>query len=69
MHETKEYPDNSNSSCLFCRWIRAGRAVETLGSVAAFNDGYPVTDGRSNKTAGGNTNKDGRLPNDSDNHR
>ena len=31
--------------CLFCRWIRAGKTVETLGTVAAFNDGFPVTDG------------------------
>lgn len=45
MQEAKEYPDNSGSSCLFCRWIREGKAVETLGTVAAFNDGYPVTDG------------------------
>ena len=45
MQEATEHPDNSDSSCLFCRWIRAGKAVETLGTVAAFNDGYPVTDG------------------------
>ena len=32
-------------NCLFCRWIRAGKAVETLGTVAAFEDGYPVTEG------------------------
>lgn len=31
--------------CLFCRWIGAGKAVETLGTVAAFKDGYPVTEG------------------------
>jgi ATP adenylyltransferase len=31
--------------CLFCRWIAAGRAVRTLGTVAAFNDGHPVTEG------------------------
>ena len=40
-----EYPDNRDSNCLVCRWIRAGKDVETLGTVAAFNDGYPVTDG------------------------
>lgn len=45
MQEAMEYPDNSDLSCLFCRWIREGTAVETLGTVAAFNDGYPVTDG------------------------
>ena len=31
--------------CLFCRWIRAEKAVETLGTVAAFHDGHPVTEG------------------------
>ena len=34
-----------DSDCLLCRWIWAGKAVETLGTVAAFNDGYPVTEG------------------------
>ncbi|MCF8080834.1 MAG: HIT family protein [Desulfobacterales bacterium] len=43
-------PMNGNESktgtdCLFCRWIREGRAVETYGSAAGFKDGYPVTDG------------------------
>jgi diadenosine tetraphosphate (Ap4A) HIT family hydrolase len=33
------------SDCLFCRWIQAGTAVETHGTVAAFNDGHPVTAG------------------------
>jgi diadenosine tetraphosphate (Ap4A) HIT family hydrolase len=33
------------SGCLFCRWIKEGKAVASLGSVAAFADGYPVTDG------------------------
>lgn len=33
------------ADCLFCRWIDAGRAIRTLGSVAAFEDGYPVTKG------------------------
>ena len=32
-------------NCLFCRWIRERATVETLGMVAAFNDGYPVTKG------------------------
>lgn len=36
---------NFNPDCLFCRWIRAGKAVETHGSAAAFKDGYPVTEG------------------------
>jgi diadenosine tetraphosphate (Ap4A) HIT family hydrolase len=31
--------------CLFCRWIRAGREVARRGSVVAFKDGYPVSDG------------------------
>ena len=33
------------ADCLFCRWIDAGKAIWTLGSVAAFEDGYPVTKG------------------------
>ena len=37
--------DACDPDCLFCRWIRAGKAVATLGTVAAFDDGYPVTDG------------------------
>ena len=32
-------------NCLFRRWIRAGKVVEPLGTVAAFEDGYPVTEG------------------------
>ena len=43
MQEATEHPENSDSNCLFCQWIRAGKAVETLGTVTAFNDGYPVT--------------------------
>jgi ATP adenylyltransferase len=39
------YQCDNEPNCLFCRWIRAGKAVETLGTVAAFNDGYPVTEG------------------------
>ena len=34
-----------NQDCLFCRWTIEGRAIEIIGSVAAFNDGYPVTAG------------------------
>ena len=45
MSEAMGYPDDRHDGCLFCRWIRAGVAVETLGTVAAFNDGYPVTEG------------------------
>jgi diadenosine tetraphosphate (Ap4A) HIT family hydrolase len=45
MQKVMEYSDNNDSNCLFCRWIRAGKAVKTLGTVAAFKDGYPVTDG------------------------
>ena len=36
---------DSNPDCLFCQWIKAGEAVERLGTVAAFKDGYPVTKG------------------------
>lgn len=39
------YPDNLDPNCLFCRWIRAQTAVDTFGTVAAFHDGNPVTDG------------------------
>jgi len=38
-------PTDHDPNCMFCRWLRAGRQEETLGTVAAFNDGYPVTDG------------------------
>ena len=31
--------------CIFCQWVRQGRALETLGTMAAFTDGYPVTEG------------------------
>jgi ATP adenylyltransferase len=34
-----------NPDCLFCRWIRQERDIVRRGTVAAFNDGYPVTDG------------------------
>jgi diadenosine tetraphosphate (Ap4A) HIT family hydrolase len=36
---------DGDADCLFCRWIRAGRMLTQLGSVAAFVDGHPVTDG------------------------
>ena len=35
----------TGKDCLFCRWIREGRGLETFGTAAAFEDGYPVTDG------------------------
>lgn len=31
--------------CLFCRWVRSNTPVAKLGSVAAFEDGHPVTPG------------------------
>ena len=37
--------DDLDQNCMFCRWIRERAAVETLGTVAAFKDGYPVTEG------------------------
>jgi len=40
-----ERPYDGHTNCLFCRWIRAGKAVETLDTVAAFDDGFPVTAG------------------------
>jgi ATP adenylyltransferase len=45
MHESAGNRGDHDPDCLFCQWIRAGKAVQTLGMVAAFNDGYPVTDG------------------------
>jgi diadenosine tetraphosphate (Ap4A) HIT family hydrolase len=36
---------DQESDCLFCRWVRTGRALARRGSVVAFKDGYPVTDG------------------------
>ena len=33
------------AECLFCRWIREGMLVDRLGTVAAVNDGFPVTEG------------------------
>lgn len=35
----------SDSGCLFCGWIEDATVGLRLGTVAAFNDGYPVTDG------------------------
>jgi ATP adenylyltransferase len=40
-----DYMESCDPNCLFCRWIREGTAVARFGSVAAFNDGFPVTDG------------------------
>ncbi len=34
-----------NPDCLFCQWIREGKPVTALGTVAAFQDGNPVTEG------------------------
>jgi ATP adenylyltransferase len=31
--------------CIFCRWIKEQKALERLGTVAAFDDGHPVTQG------------------------
>ena len=45
MQEGMEYPEHHPYDCLFCRWIKGGKAVETHGTVSAFNDGYPVTEG------------------------
>ncbi len=36
---------NDDPNCLFCGWIKEGKAVNTLGTVAAFEDGHPVTEG------------------------
>lgn len=38
-------PTPAAPDCLFCRWIREGRAVHELGTAAAFADGHPVTPG------------------------
>jgi diadenosine tetraphosphate (Ap4A) HIT family hydrolase len=40
-----EYRTEKDSDCLFCRWIKEGRQVDALGTVAAFTDGFPVTQG------------------------
>ena len=45
MQELLENAGDFDPDCLFCQWIRAGKAGEIFGTVAAFNDGYPVTDG------------------------
>jgi len=45
MQQAMGCSDKLDSNCLFCRWIRAGKVVETFGTVAAFKDGYPVTEG------------------------
>jgi diadenosine tetraphosphate (Ap4A) HIT family hydrolase len=34
-----------DAECLFCRWIKGAGATATFGSVAAFEDGFPVTPG------------------------
>ena len=45
MQETMKCQGDLDPDCLFCRWVRDGEAVETFGTVAAFNDGYAVTEG------------------------
>lgn len=37
--------DSLDQNCLFCQWVAEHNPVEILGTVAAFNDGYPVTKG------------------------
>jgi diadenosine tetraphosphate (Ap4A) HIT family hydrolase len=43
--ELKMPQNGSSRECLFCRWIREGKAVEIFGAMAAFPDGHPVTEG------------------------
>lgn len=40
-----ESRDEFDADCLFCQWIRAGETVEIHGTVVAFHDGHPVTQG------------------------
>lgn len=40
-----EHRDDLDPGCLFCRWIREGKGIAALGTVAVFEDGHPVTDG------------------------
>ena len=40
-----EKQDSLDQNCLFCQWVAEHNPVEILGTVAAFNDGYPVTKG------------------------
>jgi predicted RNase H-like nuclease/diadenosine tetraphosphate (Ap4A) HIT family hydrolase len=37
--------NESDPDCLICRWIKSGRALKTLGAMAVFHDGHPVTEG------------------------
>ena len=37
--------NNHTTECPVCRWIKAKTEVARLGTVAAFKDGYPVTEG------------------------
>jgi diadenosine tetraphosphate (Ap4A) HIT family hydrolase len=32
-------------NCIFCRWVESNRQIDVFGTVAAFYDGYPVTEG------------------------
>jgi diadenosine tetraphosphate (Ap4A) HIT family hydrolase len=38
-------PMDKDRDCLFCRWLREGSVVARFGTVAAVDDGFPVTDG------------------------
>ncbi|MGD8367926.1 MAG: HIT family protein [Desulfobacterales bacterium] len=40
-----ESETENDTGCIFCRWIREKRAVASMDSVAAFEDGHPVTEG------------------------
>ena len=40
-----EKQDSLDQNWLFCQWVAEHNPVEILGTVAAFNDGYPVTKG------------------------
>ena len=40
-----EERDDTLVHCPFCRLVRGDKALHTSGTVAAFNDGSPVTDG------------------------
>jgi ATP adenylyltransferase len=45
MHHKPRGNEDRDPDCLFCQWIREGAVVARCGSVAAVNDGFPVTDG------------------------
>jgi diadenosine tetraphosphate (Ap4A) HIT family hydrolase len=37
--------DALDPDCVFCHWIRRRQAVDNLGTMTAFDDGFPVTEG------------------------